>query len=122
MPILPCTSTTDVTLSQTHLSVTNSPPHERNSVWVDLTEMSGYRGRGRRYRGVECGGTLLRVSRLTPFSDDYREPVQETPEQRLRSTILKLGEVVRWTENPRMSPLFSYAICPARTLCKNFTG
>ncbi|KAF9645332.1 hypothetical protein BDM02DRAFT_3101505, partial [Thelephora ganbajun] len=26
-------------------------------------------------------------------SDDYREPVQETPEQRLRSTILKLGEV-----------------------------
>lgn len=37
--------------------------------------MSGHRGRGRRYR------------------DEFREPVQETPEQRLRSTILKLGEV-----------------------------
>lgn len=42
-----------------------------------------------------------RVDLFTPFSDDYREPVQETPEQRLRSTILKLGEVVRLIERHR---------------------
>ena len=60
--------------------------------------MSGYRGRGRRHRGAKLSGNLLRVGQLTPFPDDYREPVQETPEQRLRSTILKLGEVVRRRE------------------------
>ena len=84
--------------------------------------MSGYRGRGRRYRGAKRGGILPRACRLILFSDDYREPVQETPEQRLRNTILKLGEVVRLTEDARMSPLFLYAIRPARTLYRNFTG
>jgi len=34
--------------------------------------------------------------------------VQETPEQKLRSTILKLGEVVCWTEqNQNVAPILT---------------
>lgn len=84
--------------------------------------MSGYRGRGRRYRGTELWRNLLQVGRLTPFPDDYREPVQETPEQRLRSTIVKLGEVVSSIKGTRKSLLVSHENRPPRTLSRSFTG
>lgn len=61
--------------------------------------MSGYRGGRRRNRGEDHTQYNKSVTDLEP--DDYdnherrRDVFYESPEQKLRSTIFKFGEVVR---------------------------